>query len=263
MLSSTWNTYRKTFKRQRPGYLQDLVTRGATSMVREAPFEAGSEEDEKMAGQIIAESTSSSTTLQPYQDDGASLSTSRTDLSDSVGTLLSNMQLSALSQKDLDELVFLVATRGVLFFENQEYFDKSALDRKVGHFDPATEPTNSEGGRERQDPSRQIASIQAQDEWHTDASYEHSPPSISIFQINGENNDLGRTAFVSQYGVYDSLSKPLQRFLDELTAVHSCGQRSAEHVAVRSHPVSGLRALNITSEGVERFPELSKKESGL
>ncbi|KAF2450387.1 Clavaminate synthase-like protein [Karstenula rhodostoma CBS 690.94] len=265
MLSNTWSTYRKTFERQRSGYLQELVTRSATSTVPATAIESGTDENEEgedMAARYITESASSSMTLLPQKDDRVSSdAASRTELSDSVGTVLSGIQLSTVPEQELDELVSLVATRGVLFFENQEDFEPAALNRIVAHFDPAVGATKAEDGIECQGQVEQAESIQAQDEWHTDASYEHSPPSISLLRIKSESENLGTTAFVSQYGVYDSLSKPLKRFLDELTAVHSCGQRSVEHPAVRSHPVSGLKTLNVTPDSVERFPELNKKES--
>ncbi|OAG01003.1 TauD-domain-containing protein [Paraphaeosphaeria sporulosa] len=267
MLSNTWSTYKSTFERQRSGYLQELVTRNATSRVAIISLDTATEfedvkEKEGMAERYITDSASSSTTLVPHKEEIASSdAVFRTDLSDSVGTVLPGIQLSALSREDLANLASLVTARGVLFFENQDGFDKSALNRIVALFDPADDSTNPKDDIGRKGLSEQTAPLQAQDQWHTDASNESSPPSISLLQIEGESEDVCVTAFVSQYGVYDSLSKPLQSFLDGLTAVHSSGQRSAEHPAVRSHPVSGLKALNVTPQNVQRFPELNKKES--
>ncbi|KAL5400202.1 hypothetical protein PMIN02_000088 [Paraphaeosphaeria minitans] len=267
MLSNTWSTYKRTFRRQRSAPLKELITRNPTSLTAVVSLDIATEfehieEKEGMAERYITESTSSSTTLVHHRDEGASSdAVSRTNLSEYVGTVLPDTQLSTLSQEELDNLVSLVAARGVLFFENLDDLDKLALNRIVTLFDPASHDTDP-----KDDPGRKIlnqgtSSLQAQDEWHTDASYESSPPSISLLQIEGEREDLGTTAFVSQYGVYDSLSKPLQCFLDGLTAVHSSGQRSAEHPAVRSHPLPGLKTLNITTENVHRFSELNKKES--
>ncbi|KAL5429425.1 hypothetical protein PMIN04_000227 [Paraphaeosphaeria minitans] len=267
MLSNTWSTYKRTFRRQRSALLKELITRNPTSLTAVVSLDIATEfehieEKEGMAERYITESASSSTTLVHHRDEGASSdAVSRTNLSEYVGTVLPDTQLSTLSQEELDNLVSLVAARGVLFFENLDDLDKLALNRIVTLFDPAIHDTDP-----KDDPGRKIlnqgtSSLQAQDEWHTDASYESSPPSISLLQIEGEREDLGTTAFVSQYGVYDSLSKPLQCFLDGLTAVHSSGQRSAEHPAVRSHPLPGLKTLNITTENVHRFSELNKKES--
>ena len=87
------------------------------------------------------------------------------------------------------------------------------------------------------------------------------------------------TPQVSQYGTYDTLSKSLQSFLDGLHAVHTSrlqydtildlwgvGPNRApidtHHPAVRTHPVTGLKALNVNNGFVTGFAELKKKESG-
>lgn len=44
----------------------------------------------------------------------------RTDLTESVGTVLENVQLSQLNEQQLDELALLVTERGVVFFRDQD-----------------------------------------------------------------------------------------------------------------------------------------------
>lgn len=44
----------------------------------------------------------------------------RVDLTESVGTLLENVQLSKLTRQQLDELALLVTERGVVFFRDQD-----------------------------------------------------------------------------------------------------------------------------------------------
>lgn len=84
---------------------------------------------------------------------------------------------------------------------------------------------------------------------------------------------------VSQYGTYDTLSKALKTFLDGLHAVHTSRLQydtildlwgvgpnrppiDSHHPAVRTHPVTGLKALNVNPGFVTGFAELKKKESG-
>jgi hypothetical protein len=43
----------------------------------------------------------------------------RVDLTESIGTVLENVQLSQLNEKQLDELALLVTERGVVFFRDQ------------------------------------------------------------------------------------------------------------------------------------------------
>lgn len=42
------------------------------------------------------------------------------DLTESIGTVLENVQLSQLNEKQLDELALLVTERGVVFFRDQD-----------------------------------------------------------------------------------------------------------------------------------------------
>lgn len=44
----------------------------------------------------------------------------RVDLTESIGTVLENVQLSQLNEKQLDELALLVTERGVIFFRDQD-----------------------------------------------------------------------------------------------------------------------------------------------
>lgn len=44
----------------------------------------------------------------------------RVDLTESIGTLLENVQVSQLTPQQLDELALLVAERGVVFFRDQD-----------------------------------------------------------------------------------------------------------------------------------------------
>jgi hypothetical protein len=104
----------------------------------------------------------------------------------------------------------------------------------------------------------------------------------------------GDTAWVSQYGLYDALSDAMKRFVDGLHTAHTsrlqCTCSSppfstviannlddtildswqvgpnrppidTHHPAVRTHPVTGLKALNVNNGFVTSFPELKKEES--
>lgn len=44
----------------------------------------------------------------------------RTDLTEGLGTVLENVQLSQLNEQQLDELALLVTERGVVFFRDQD-----------------------------------------------------------------------------------------------------------------------------------------------
>lgn len=263
MLSNTlgtWATYRNTFERKRLGYLQEIAFKRTTPIVNVRTIKLDEKEEtlNNMAALGEIESASSSTTLRPSQEEYTPLEQAvRFELSDSIGTVFSDVRLSSLLREQLDELLLLVAERGVVIFENQADFSTSTKDEIISYWDPGYVSAIAEGDNQYLD-----APSQAQDQWHTDASYETTPPSFSLLNIEGEQEKLGETAWVSQYGTYDELSKPLQRLVSELTAVHTSGQHTASHPAVRTHPVTGWRTLNVTPEDVVRLPEINKKESG-
>lgn len=52
----------------------------------------------------------------------------RVDLTESIGTLLENVQLSQLTSQQLDELTLLVTERGVVFFRGQELTTEKQLE---------------------------------------------------------------------------------------------------------------------------------------
>lgn len=52
----------------------------------------------------------------------------RTDLTPSIGTLISGLQLSKLTDKQKDELALLVAHRGVVFFRDQDITTQQQRD---------------------------------------------------------------------------------------------------------------------------------------
>jgi sulfonate dioxygenase len=116
--------------------------------------------------------------------------------------------------------------------------------------------------------------------WHADTSFEINPPSYSMLRMVEHPPVGGDTAWVSQYGLYDVLSPTYQKLFEGLHAVHTSRLQydtildlwgvgpnrppvDSHHPAVRSHPVTGLKALNVNEGFVTGFAELKKPESGL
>lgn len=87
----------------------------------------------------------------------------------------------------------------------------------------------------------------------------------------------GDTLWASQYGAYDLLSAPMQKYLESLTALHSAdmqaeGSRAAgrtvrrepvttEHPLVRTHPVTGWKSLFFNPGFVTKIVGVPKAES--
>ena len=95
--------------------------------------------------------------------------------------------------------------------------------------------------------------------WHSDLSCQPEPPMGSILYITENPPDGGGdTAFANMYRAYETLSARMKAHIDGLTAIHDGGHvytqpsydarqdkqlPRAEHPIVRTHPVTGRKAL--------------------
>ncbi|KAL3452078.1 alpha-ketoglutarate-dependent sulfonate dioxygenase [Aspergillus insuetus] len=208
----------------------------------------------------------------------------RVDLTESIGTLLEGVQISGLLGEQLDELAALVTERGVVFFREQD-LDTEGQVKVFEHFGildrhPAQKDqkyVNIHGSRE---DHREILKYTPwpSGDFHADTSFEINPPSYSLLRMEEHPEVGGDTAWVSQYGLYDALSDAYKKFLDGLHAVHTSRLQydtiidlwgvgpnrppiDTHHPAVRTHPVTGLKALNVNPGFVTGFAELKKVES--
>lgn len=121
---------------------------------------------------------------------------SRTDLTESIGTLLSNVQLSTLSTTQLDELALLVSDRGVVFFRDQDLTTEQQvkLFEHYGELDkhPAQKGQQHVNIGASNDDFRDILNYTPwpQGDWHADTSFEINPPSYSLLRME-EAPDVG------------------------------------------------------------------------
>jgi sulfonate dioxygenase len=207
----------------------------------------------------------------------------RVDLTESIGTVLENVQLSQLTPQQLDELALLVTERGVVFFRDQDL----TTDKQVELFEhygildrhPAQKDVRHVVIKGSTEDHRDILSYTPwpSGDFHADTSFEINPPSYSMLRMEEHPAVGGDTAWISQYGLYDALSKAMKTFVDGLHAVHTSRLQydtiidlwgvgpnrppiDTHHPAVRTHPVTGLKALNVNPGFVTGFAELKKVE---
>lgn len=119
--------------------------------------------------------------------------------------------------------------------------------------------------------------------WHSDTAYQRVPPMGTILYGIEIPPYGGDTEFANQYLAYETLSEPLRRFLDGLTAVHTSGKGAVQktrseamkrapsglkgdeltsrHPAVRTHPETGRKALYVNTAHTTHFEGMSEEES--
>ena len=186
-----------------------------------------------------------------------------------------------LDQRAVDTLKTALAEHCVLFFRNQAmtHEQHKTMGRHFGelHFHPAW-PSLVEGHPEimeiyTDENTQRIAGQY----WHSDVSCDPEPPLGTILHILEVPPVGGDTLFASMVAAFESLSAPMQRFLEGLTAVHD-GENAyrgrfkdgndegttyprSEHPVVRTHPVSGQQALFVNHTFTTRIVQLEKHES--
>jgi taurine dioxygenase len=119
--------------------------------------------------------------------------------------------------------------------------------------------------------------------WHSDTVYQQAPPMGTILYGIEIPPYGGDTEFANQYLAYESLSEPLRRFLDQLTALHISGKGAVQktrtemmkqasaglkgdelasrHPAVRTHPETGRKALYVNIAHTTHFEGMTEEES--
>ena len=119
------------------------------------------------------------------------------------------------------------------------------------------------------------------EDFHSDVSCDTEPPLGTMLQLHILPEYGGDTMFSNMYMAYDSLSKPMQNFLNGLRASHESEHfyrnryekqdqldpkkkyPSAIHPIVRTHPETKKKALYINKFFTTRIEGLSKQESKL
>ena len=110
--------------------------------------------------------------------------------------------------------------------------------------------------------------------WHSDVSADEEPPMASILHIHETPGQGGDTLWSNMYDAYEALSEPVKQMLGSLEAMHASDysgyygdhkpQRpnpQAEHPVVRTHPVTGRKALFVNGGFTRRIKGVTPAES--
>ncbi|KAH8902847.1 TauD-domain-containing protein [Coniochaeta sp. PMI_546] len=208
-----------------------------------------------------------------------------------IGTEIRGLQLSELNDVQRDELALLIAERGVVVFRDQDFKDIGIEKQKefgryfgplhihpVGsHVKDHLELHNIYLGPDNEYRARNKNNKLTTVGYHSDVSYEHQTPGITILTLLSVPPTGGDTAWASQTAAYERLSQPIKNLLEGLRAEHSGFPQAesarrdgkfvrrepikSEHPIVRIHPATGQKALFINPGFTKRIIGLRDEES--
>lgn len=198
-----------------------------------------------------------------------------------IGAEIGGVDLASPSNRQMDEIHRALAENLVIFFRDQTLTQEQHLDfgRKFGelHIHPAapSEPIHPGLMIIKADKDSPRANGE---NWHSDVSCDPEPPMGSILYIRQCPPAGGDTLFASMYAAYDALSDRMKTYLEGLTAVHDGEQNyrgtyanygvadkpsypRAEHPVIRTHPVTGKKALYVNKGFTRRILGIPQDES--
>jgi taurine dioxygenase len=94
--------------------------------------------------------------------------------------------------------------------------------------------------------------------WHSDGLLQPEPPALSFFYAEQAPRAGGDTLFLNTQRAYDELAEQTKDLVDGLRSVQMNG---AEHPLVRTHPVTGRRALFLDLGFTVRVAGLDRDEA--
>ncbi|KAK3292163.1 uncharacterized protein B0H64DRAFT_222864 [Chaetomium fimeti] len=214
-----------------------------------------------------------------------------TNLTPTIGTEVRGIQLSTLTAAGKDELARFVAERKVVAFRDQDFADLP-IDEALNYGSyfgrhhihptsgaPAGYPEIHLVHRGAGDRSAEafFAKRTSSVAWHSDVSYERQPPGTTFLYVLDRPATGGDTLFADAAEAYRRLSPLFRQRLHGLRATHSAAEQAAsslarggvqrrepvinEHPLVRTHPVTGEKAIYVNPQFTRDIVGLKKEES--
>jgi len=217
--------------------------------------------------------------------------TAVTDLTPTIGTEVTGVQLSSLTAAGKDELARFVAERKVVAFRSQDFANLSISDAlDFGsyfgrhHIHPTSGAPKGypevhlvhrgEGDKGAEEFFKTRTSSVA---WHSDVTYEEQPPGTTFLYILDKPKTGGDTLYVNTVEAYNRLSPLFQERLHGLRATHSGIEQVnaaaargsikrrepliSEHPIIRTHPATGEKAIYVNPQFTRDIVGLKKEES--
>ncbi len=216
-------------------------------------------------------------------DDSAPYETIQVEkLTPIIGAEISGVDLGQpLGNQTFDEVHRALAENLVIFFRDQHLTPRQHLDfgRRFGelHIHPAAPHEQGEPALMKIYADRDSPRANGEG-WHSDVSCDAEPPMGSVLYIKQCPPHGGDTLFANMYAAYEALSDRMKAYLDGMFAVHDgedvyrgtyanfgVGDKpaypKAEHPVIRTHPVTGHKALFVNRGFTRRIIGIPRDES--
>ncbi|MBW2232188.1 MAG: TauD/TfdA family dioxygenase [Deltaproteobacteria bacterium] len=205
-----------------------------------------------------------------------------------IGAEIKGVDLrTALSEDEVEVLRKALLEHLVLFFRDQDIGPEQqvAFAKQFGEI--SVPPILPESGIQPEVMILDQTSPKDQgaDNWHSDNTFMEEPPKAAILKATRLPNVGGDTLFASAEAAFEALSPPMQKMLSKLTAVHDITKplRTAaaagltnfdiealskqwpavEHPVVRTHPITGRKALYVNRNSTLALKGLTQAEGEL
>ncbi len=140
-----------------------------------------------------------------------------------LGATIPGVDLKTLDDEDVDAIRQALHEHLVLFFSGEclSADDLAAFGERLGEIDLP------HGGLREHSENPKVMVTETKlgkgggnNTWHTDVSFDETPPAISILQAIELPEVGGDTWCASMYAAFDTLSKPLRDLVGGLEALH-------------------------------------------
>ncbi|HYE46454.1 MAG TPA: taurine dioxygenase [Caulobacter sp.] len=209
-------------------------------------------------------------------------------LSPAIGAVLRGVNLADRASDDLVcDIRAALLKHQVIFFEGQDFTPTQQRDFAARFGDLHVHPLydRDEGHPEIMIIDNHVDNPTDNNFWHTDVTFIDTPPMGSILAARQLPPVGGDTMWASMTAAYNALSRPMQRFLEGLEAVHDfayaftadgiagsqAGREKYEkavaanppvtHPVIRTHPETGEPGIFVNSVFTRRIKGLRREES--
>ena len=193
-----------------------------------------------------------------------------TPLTPSIGAIISEVSLNKdLSSETVEQIYSALIKHQVIFFRDQNISPESHLKlaESLGEIDPGHPVYPHVEGHQSIVLLKNDANNRPDtNDWHKDLTFKPNPPFASILHGVRVPKVGGDTLWASMSAAYDKLPNGWKAHLEELDAIHDMGTfrndfykeggidsvnnalkkvGSAVHKVIETHPISGLKYLNV------------------